>query len=31
VAELLHLDSGTVKRHLFRAVQRLRTALKDNV
>lgn len=29
VAELLHLDSGTVKRHLFRAVQRLRIALKD--
>jgi RNA polymerase sigma factor (sigma-70 family) len=29
VAELLHLAPGTIKRHLFRAVQRLRTALKD--
>jgi len=31
VAELLQLDSGTVKRHLFRAVQRLRAVLKDHV
>jgi RNA polymerase sigma-70 factor (ECF subfamily) len=30
VAELLQLDPGTVKRHLFRAVQRLRAALKDH-
>ncbi len=29
-AELLQLDSGTVKRHLFRAVQRLRIALREN-
>lgn len=29
VAELLQLDPGTVKRHLFRAVQRLRTGLKE--
>jgi RNA polymerase sigma-70 factor (ECF subfamily) len=29
-ANLLQIESGTVKRHLFRAVQRLRTVLKED-
>lgn len=29
IAEILNLDSGTVKAHMFRAVAKLRTELKD--